>query len=187
MKSQLINSLLDAGLGITEESSWGDITYALAEKFPSPYYLYSSGNTYPGFTGGYTVQGTYTSWSANSSGCLYFYSFRQGSNQSGSYGYLRTVNPVQIKSGHKVLKCYIKSASQLYGQLLFYIGSGATTCSKYVNICSYGTDGASSSTSGWFTIDISSLEGNYYVGFRIASGGGSGENATLYVSEIKVE
>ena len=60
---------------------------------------------------------------------------------------------------------------------------------KYVAICGYNTDGKASSTvsNKNFTIDISSLYGNYYVGFMIASGGGTNENATLYVDKIWIE
>lgn len=60
---------------------------------------------------------------------------------------------------------------------------------RYVSICAYNVDNTSSSTvsNKNFTIDISSLSGNYYVGFMIASGGGNNENATLYVDKIWIE
>lgn len=189
IKSQIVSSTKYSGIGLTDESSWDEIIAAFKEYFPQTYYLYNSGDTCSSFTGGYSASGTYSSYSIDSDNKLYFYSFRQGTNQSESYGYLKTVKSVPIEVGHTKLICHVTSANQFYGQLRFYVGTSPTAMSRYVPICGYNTDGTSSSSvsNRNFTIDISSLSGNYYVGFMIASGGGNNENATLYVDKIWIE
>lgn len=83
--------------------------------------------------------------------------------------------------------CKVSSATQKYGQLYFYVSSSATSnpISEAV-ICSYAA-GQSSASNENIEIDVSSLDGNYYIGFRIASGGGNGEHATGYIDKIWVE
>lgn len=186
IKSQIVSSLRYSGMGLGEESTWNEIIATFTEYFPQIYYLYNSGDTYSDYTGGYTASGTYTDYSENQDNCLYFRSFKQSTNASGNYGYLKTVNPVSIESGHKKLICHVSSASQIYGQLQFYVGTSPTIMTKSVVICSYVSSGSNVANKE-FTIDISSLSGNYYVGFMIASGGSGSEHATLYVDKIWIE
>ena len=173
-------------MGLSEESTWKEIIATFTEYIPQIYYLYNSGDTYSDYTGGYTASGTYSDYSENQDNCLYFRSFKQSTNASGNYGYLKTVNPVSIESEHKKLICHVSSASQIYGQLQFYVGTSPTVMTKSVVICSYVSSGSNVANKE-FTIDISSLSGNYYVGFMIASGGSGSEHATLYVDKIWIE
>lgn len=186
-KAQLINSLENSGFGLTTENTWEEIITFFKERFPESYYFYKNGDICSDFTNGYVVSGAYSSYSTDSNGELYFYSYKLATNASGNYGYLRTVDKVPIKSGHTKLKCHVRYAEQYYGQVWFYLGTSPTSMANYIKIIDYSSGASSNLSDKTFTIDISSYEGDYYIGLAIASGGSSTEHATVYIDEIWVE
>lgn len=171
-------------MGLEIDSTWEEIISALKSYFPSTYYIYDNGNVYANFTGGYTASGSYTDYSVNNGGKLYFSSYYKNTS---AHGFLHTVNPVKIEQGHTKLIAHVTSASQLWSFAWLYIGTGPTTKTRTAVIIQYDSNGYSSLSNRNFTIDVSSLTGNYYVGICIQANTASNEGATVYIDKIWIE
>lgn len=186
-KSQIISSLKNSDLGFTEDTTWDEIFTGISNLFPFAY-LYRNGNSCNDVTGGYATAGSYTAYSLNKNGRLYFKSQNKASNASGAYCYLHTVNPINILTEYKKLKIRIYSVSQYYGQVWIYIGTSKTGMSKSVKVIGYSSSSPSTSaTNTEFEIDLSSITGKYYFGIALASGGETAEHATIYIDKVWIE